>query len=146
MVNLNKNMKRKKIRQLNRFLKQRDYVALYYHLKSANYVYNIDAWSRDFGHADDDKQFGYLMHLLSMDYSVDNVLLICDYILYCSKYWIFDLQVRFILDHALSLYPSDRRLINTLLSTYIGNPDSPYSVQELDKYQEILNHLEEPLL
>ena len=120
------------MKKILKLMKAHDFHSIYLYLKSQNYNYTIDNFERDFSKIKSMEKFCYLIYLLSMEPSADNSILLCDFLLYTDTFF-YDIHpiIRMIIQHAIDLFPLDSRLLNWVISTYKGHPDSPFSEEEI---------------
>ncbi|MCQ2404753.1 MAG: hypothetical protein MJ083_02020 [Clostridia bacterium] len=120
--------------------KNRNYNAIYQELKKSNYEYTLDNFDKDFSKIDSSNKFCFLIYLLSNDFCVNNVLLLLDFLTYTDTFF-YDIHpvIRMISDLALSKFPSEARILNWIICTYEGHPDSPFTEQEICLYKSLLS-------
>lgn len=128
------------MKKLASLWKQREYHSIYIILKEKGYDYTIDNLEKDFGNVSSMNKFCYLVYLLSNDYSVENTLLMCDFLTYTDTFF-YDIHsvIRMFTQRALELFPENPTLLKWIISTYENHPDSPYEKKELSHFKEQLN-------
>lgn len=75
------------MKKLSQLWKKYNYNSIYSVLSEKNYNYTLGNIERDFNKIDSSNKFCYLIYLLSRDYSVKNVLLICDFLTYTDTFF-----------------------------------------------------------
>jgi len=75
------------MKKLSQLWKKYNYNSIYDVLSEKNYNYTLENIERDFNKIDSSNKFCYLIYLLSRDYSVKNVLLICDFLTYTDTFF-----------------------------------------------------------
>ncbi len=129
------------MKELIRLWKNREYKTLYAILSKKEYDYTIDNIEKDFGMVSSMDKFCYLVYLLSNEYSVKNTLLICDFLTYTDTFF-HDIHpvIRMLIQRALESFPTDKTLLEWVVSAYENHPDTPFSETELRNFKELLNH------
>ncbi len=124
------------MKSLARLWKEYDYHSIYTILKERKYNYTLENIESDFGKIDSNNKFCYLVYLLSREYSVRNVLLICNFLMYTDTFF-YDIHpvIRMIVQHAVEFFPTDNALLEWIISTYENHPDSPFTNEEINKYR-----------
>lgn len=135
-------MRGRNMKKITRLWKKHDYHSIYVILKEKGYDYTIDNIEKDFGKIRSMDKFCYLIYLLSNDYSVENTLLVCDFLMYTDTFF-YDIHpaIRMIVQRALELFPTERILLEWVVSIYENHPDSPFEETELIAFKERLNDL-----
>ena len=124
------------MKKLSQLWKKHNYNSIYSVLSEKNYNYTLGNIERDFRKIDSSNKFCYLIYLLSRDYSVKNVLLICDFLTYTDTFF-YDIHpvIRMITQHAIEFFPTDNTLLEWIILTYENHPDSPFTNEEINKYK-----------
>ena len=124
---------------LSRYWRKRDYHSIYDILKTEEYEYTIDNLDKDFAKVSSIEKFCYLIYLLSKDYSVNNTLLLCDFLMYTDTFF-YDVHsvIQMFIRRALDLFPKDKTLLEWVVSTYESHPDSPFEQTEINAFKEQL--------
>ena len=127
------------MKELLHLWKKRDYHSIFCALKQANYDYTIDNLERDFGRIPSIEKFCYLIYLLSNDFSVKNVILVCDFLMYTDTFF-YDIHpvVHMITLRALEMHPTESALLEWIVSNYENHPESPYKEVEIISLKERL--------
>ena len=125
------------LKKINRYWKECNYRSLYENLKEKEYDYTIEKFDRDFCKISSMNKFCYLIYLLSKDYSVKNVILVCNFLTFTDTFF-YDIHVviKMIMLQALNAFPRDKMLLEWIISIYEGHPDSPFSKSEIDLYKK----------
>lgn len=115
-----------------KYWKNKDYYSLYCYLNSISFEYKLETFQKCFKGLNENEIFNYLVFLLSKDPSATNVIFVCDYLIYMNPpfYDVYSVIGMF-LRYSLSI-KKDEKLIEWILITFEGNPDSPFSLQELE--------------
>lgn len=127
------------MKKVIRLWNENDYNAVYTILKEKKYDYTIENFQKDFKKINSMKKFCYLIYLLSNDYSVQNTLLVCDFLMYSDTFF-YDIHpvLRMIINHAISLFPAEHALLEWVVCNYENHPDSPFTNKEIDDFKSRL--------
>ena len=130
------------MKKLIRLWKKREFHSVYTILKTKEYDYTIDNFEKDFNKVSSIDKFCYLIYLLSNDYSVKNILLLCDFLMYTDTFF-YDIHpvIQMFIRQALELFPKEPTLIEWIVSTYEKHPDSPFEENDIINFKEQLNKL-----
>ena len=129
-------MRRNIVKGLTQLWKEYDYHSIYTVLSEKNYSYTLGNIERDFNKIDSSNKFCYLIYLLSRDYCIKNVLLVCDFLIYTDTFF-YDIHpvIRMMILHAIEFFPTDNTLLEWIISTYDNHPDSPFTKEEIAEYK-----------
>ena len=97
-------MRRNIVKNLARLWKEYDYHSIYTVLAEKDYHYTLENIENDFNKIDSNNKFCYLIYLLSRDYCIKNVLLICDFLIYTDTFF-YDIHpvIRMMILHRIQL-------------------------------------------
>ncbi len=109
-------------------------------LKERKYIYSLDNFSKDFFRVNGIDRYCYLIYLLAKEYTQDNVILLCDYLMYMDKPF-YDVHpvIHMYLQQALTAFPEDKKLISWIVEVYENHPDSPFSQDEISEMKSECN-------
>ena len=122
-----------------------DFDGLYRELAAEHYDYTLENFTRDFNKISSEKKFAYLHYLIANEETPELHLLVCDFLLYTDTFF-FDIYpvVKWHLKRALEISPNSVEVLGWIIGIFAnGNPDSPFSGEELRAYNERLNELEQ---
>lgn len=125
------------MRDVLKFWKERNFYEVYCRLKKMSYDYTLGNLDKDFKKILDIDKYCYLVYLISREFTVKNVLLLCDFLMY-DDVCFFDAYpvVKWYLMQALNTYPMDKDLLEWIMCTFEGHPSSPFSEEELSVLRE----------
>lgn len=123
-------------------MKKGCFQSVYEELKSANYEYTIEAFTRDFKNVGSEMKFAYLQYLIAKKETPDIHILICDFLQFTDTFF-FDIYpvLNWHLRRALEISPNNIKVLQWITCTFNGHPDSPFSDEELNAYNELLSSL-----
>lgn len=120
--------------------KQHDFDAVYTSLKEMQYEYSLKKFLYDFKKISSIDKYCYLIYLLSQEYTVKNVLLICDFLTYEDPFFTYIHPViHMFLRQAVCTFPDSIELLRWIICTYENHPDSLFSKGEMELYKETLH-------
>ena len=130
------------MKKLIRLWKKREFHSVYTILKTKEYDYTIDNFEKDFNKVSSIDKFCYLIYLLSNDYSVKNILLLCDFLMYTDTFF-YDIHpvIQMFIRQALEVFPKEPTLLEWIVSTYEKHPDSPFEENEMITFKEQIKKL-----
>ena len=122
------------MKNITKLLKMHDFKTLYELLKNNEYRYSLEGFDRDFKKNISSDKFSYLVYLNAREKSVKNILLLCDFLLYTDTFF-YDIHpvIYDYLHQGLSMFPTDKQLLNWIISVYENHPDSPFDSSEIEK-------------
>lgn len=124
------------MKNIIRLFKKRNYCSVYEILKRENYEYTLENFYKDFKCIDSMNKYCYLIYLLSIERTVKNTLLLCDFLIYTDTFF-FDINhvIKMFIQQILTLFPGDVAVLEWVVSTYDGHPDSPFGEEELRAFK-----------
>lgn len=130
------------IKAIKKQIVKLDFFNAYNELKKNSYIFNFDNLTRDFPDLDSLQAYIFLMYAISLDEDVDKHLSICYYLSLINPYILgADSLIKWHLLQALKISPYDERVLkNWVFGIYNGNPDCPFSKEEIEDFSE---HLKE---
>ena len=122
--------------------KNGNYNYVYETLKLKNYDYTLDNLEKDFSSIKSKDKYSYLIYLLSKENTPQNVILLCDTLLYTDTFF-FDIHpvIYMFLQQSLILHPFDISILKWIISVYDNHPDSSFSHEVINTYKNKLNNL-----
>ncbi len=119
-----------------------DFESAYSQLCQEPYIFNIDHLARDFPKVQSTTMYLFLMYAVSQSESAEKHLAICNYLYFMTPYILgADSMIKWHLLQALKIArsPQEQAAIkNWILDIYDGNPDSPFTEEELAEYRRRL--------
>ena len=127
------------MKRLAGYWKNKEYSRIYETLKQVEYGYTIDEFQRDFQKIESSNKFCYLVYLNSVECSVKNVLLLCEFLIYTDTFF-HDIYpvVGYYLRHTVEKFPDNPQLLEWICLTFEGNPDSPFTLEEIEVFRKHL--------
>ena len=128
------------MKEVIRLWKKREFYSVYTILEEKGYEYTIDKFEKDFSKVSSADKYCYLIYLLAKDYSVNNTLLLCEFLLYTDTFF-FDIHsvIQMFIRRALELFPMDGILLEWIVLTYENHPDSPFDKAEILAFKKQLS-------
>ena len=122
-----------------KLMKKHNFCDVYMLLRERKYIYSLDDFSKDFFGVNGIDRYCYLTYLLAKEYTQDNVILLCDHLMYMDKPF-YDVHpvIYMHLQQALVAFPEDEKLISWIVEVYENHPDSPFSYDEIKAMKSIL--------
>ena len=124
------------LKEIIKAWKKYDFRFVYNNLRVMNYNYTLDNLEHDFSKINSTLKYCYLIYLLSNECTVKNTLLICDFLIYTDTFF-YDVHpvIRMLINQAYQLFPKEKTLLEWVVINYENHPDSPFSLEELDKFK-----------
>lgn len=128
---------------MNRIIKswkKHDFNSVYNQLKERNYDYTLEGLVKDFHKVDSMDKYCYLIYLIAREFSVENIILLGDFLIYLDTIF-YDVHpvIYMLTKQAINMFSNDKKLLNWILDTYEGHPDSPYTLDEINMFKRSLN-------
>jgi len=124
-----------KMKNIQNQIAQLDFSNAYETLKSLDYDYGFRNVSRDFKKIDSIKMYAFMMFAVAKDEDIVKHLTICNYLFFINPYINgADEIIRWHILRSLEISPESVDVIrNWVMSVYSGNPDCPFTENELQK-------------
>lgn len=118
------------------------YNALYEKLVEEKFQYFIEEFSEAFKNVASEKKYAYLTYAVAKSETPDLHLLICDLLLYTDLFF-YDMYTvqKWHLKRALEISPNNKEVLQWIVDIFSNHPDSPFSLEELSDYNNILHLL-----
>lgn len=119
-------------RQINKL----DFPKAYSQLCEEGYIFDFRNLSRDFPKIKSMTMYLFLMYAISQNESAEKHLAICNYLYFMEPYiGGADSLIRWHLLQALHIAPQDQAVLKSwICDIYSGNPDCPFTEEELAEY------------
>ncbi|MCM1227591.1 MAG: hypothetical protein NC320_09285 [Clostridium sp.] len=120
--------------------KKHNFNYVYTTLNKKEYNYTLDNLTKDFSSVSSSSKYCYLIYLLAKEYTPHNIILICDFLTFTDTFF-FDIHpvIYMFINQALQAFPSNKYIIDWVIFNYENHPDSPFSIDEINKLSEIIN-------
>lgn len=124
--------------QICNMIKKFDFSNAYKKLCQQHYSFCFDNLSVDFKEINSMLMYQFLMYSISKEESVERHLSICNYLYFMEPHITdSDSLIKWHLLRALEISPYDKNIIdNWIFGIYNGNPDCPFSDNELKHYMD----------
>ena len=128
------------MKEIKNAIKSGNYLLAYTILYNLGYEYSIESIKRDFHDVDSINIFCFLIYLLSKENSINHVLLVCDFLTFSDTFF-YDVYpvIHMILSQALTAYDYNKELLEWIVCSYDGHPESPFSQEEISAYKGMLS-------
>lgn len=115
------------MRKIVKLVKQHEFSEAYLLLKECKYHYTLDNLDKDFGNVKSEDKYCFLIYLLSKDYNPNNVLLLCEFLMYTDTFF-YDVYpvIRMFIEQAFLIFPNNNTLKEWVVSNFKNHPDSPF--------------------
>ena len=111
----------------------------YRELLCRDYSFEFHELDRDFPKIQGGAMYLFLMYAVSQNEDAEKHLSICQYLYFGDKSFNgADSLIRWHLMQALRLSPDSRRVVRWIMSVYSGNPDCPFSEEEMEAFRQLL--------
>ena len=124
------------IKKVQKQIIKLDFANAYRQLYESNYSFNFDDLSRDFPKVNSLKMYLFLMYTITQDEDVKKHLAICYYLYFINPYILgAEELIKWHLKKALEISPYNEDVLkNWIFGVYNGNPDNPFTDEEMSEY------------
>lgn len=132
------------VRKLRKRIRASAFEEVYITLAQKGCDFTLNELAKIFPKSDSIRMYTFLMYAISQNEDIQKHLTICDYLCFMDPYVSgADALIRWHLIRALEISPENIAVLKWITSIYCGNPDSPFSEEELDRYHQHLIAFEE---
>lgn len=128
-------------KKIQRMITGLDFENAYHALREEKYSFEFQNLAKDFPKVNSSVMYLFLMYAISRDESTEKHIAICNYLYFMDPYIRgADSMIRWHLLRALEISPNNQTVLRDwIFGVYDGNPDCPFTQEELAEFRKKLN-------
>ena len=124
-----------KMKKINNQILSGDYEQAFMELENINYSYSIDDLQKDFPKIKNITLYSFLMYLLYKEERPIFHFSLCQLLMYDPFFYNKNIAIYKHVMHCFEIAPYYTKLYQWVIDEYDGNPDSPFSLNEMELFK-----------